>query len=295
MTSLILSRTTTWDAPRPGRAPSRPAALLWLLPLLLLLGLFCLAPLGWVLWHAVWSPDGFTLSRFSAIVDSPFYRQSFGKSLWLAGCSSLAGLLIAGVGAAALTRVPGRWRDAVIAFTNMSSNMAGVPLAFAFIVILGTNGAITLMARQWWGIELFDLYSMNGLLLLYIYFQLPLALLLLYPAFDNLQPQWQQAAALLGASQWQILRHITLPILAPALLGTFILLFANAMGAYASAYALTLGNINLLTIRIASLVSGELFLDPELAAALCVLLLFILALICWANQLLMGRFHYANR
>lgn len=151
------------------------------------------------------------------------------------------------------------------------------------------------MARQWWGIELFDLYSMNGLLLLYIYFQLPLALLLLYPAFDNLQPQWQQAAALLGASQWQILRHITLPILAPALLGTFILLFANAMGAYASAYALTLGNINLLTIRIASLVSGELFLDPELAAALCVLLLFILALICWANQLLMGRFHYANR
>ncbi|MCD8548258.1 MAG: ABC transporter permease subunit [Aeromonadaceae bacterium] len=295
MTSLLLDRHCTWDARQAGGPQRRPLALLWLLPLLLLLGLFSLAPLGWVLWHALWSPEGLTLARFESILASPFYRQAFGKSLWLASLSSLAGLLIAGVAAAALSRVTSRWRDAIIAFTNMSSNMAGVPLAFAFIVILGTNGAITLLARQWWGIELFDLYSMKGLLLLYIYFQLPLALLLLYPAFDNLQPQWQEAAALLGARPWQILRHITLPILAPALLGTFMLLFANAMGAYASAYALTLGNINLLTIRIASLVSGELFLEPELAAALCVLLLLILALVGWANQLLMGRFHYAAR
>ena len=83
-------------------------------------------------------------------------------------------------------------------------------------------------------------------------------------------------------------------MLAPALLGTFILLFANSMGAYASAYALTSGNYNLLTIRIASMVAGDLFLEPELAAALSVLLMGLLALIAWANQLLLRRVRHGR-
>ncbi len=87
---------------------------------------------------------------------------------------------------------------------------------------------------------------------------------------------------------------MALPVLAPALLGTFILLFANSMGAYASAYALTSGNYNLLTIRIASMVAGDLFLEPELAAALSVLLMGLLALIAWANHLLLRRVRHGR-
>jgi ABC-type sugar transport system permease subunit len=47
-------------------------------------------------------------------------------------------------------------------------------------------------------------------------------------------------------------------VLTPALLGTFVILLANALGAYATVYALTTGNFNVLPIRIAGLVSGDI-------------------------------------
>lgn len=272
----------------------RAMPMLWLLPLLLILGIFTFAPLAWILHSSLATGQGWSLSRFHELLTSAFYRQAFGNSLYLSLGSSVAGLWLATLGAASLRRVGGRLRNWVIAVTNMTSNMAGVPLAFAFIVILGTNGAITLMLRQGLGIEGFNLYSMNGLLLVYTYFQIPLALLLLYPAFDNLNDDWRDAASLLGASPLRYVWHVALPVLAPALLGTFILLFANSMGAYASAYALTSGNYNLLTIRIASMVAGDLFLEPELAAALSVLLMGLLALIAWANQLLLRRVRHGR-
>lgn len=272
----------------------RAIPMLWLLPLLLILGIFTFAPLAWILHSSLATEQGWSLSRFHELLTSAFYRQAFGNSLYLSFGSSVAGLLLATLGAASLRRVGGRLRNWVLAVTNMTSNMAGVPLAFAFIVILGTNGAITLLLRQGLGIESFNLYSMNGLLLVYTYFQIPLALLLLYPAFDNLNDDWRDAASLLGASPLRYVWHVALPVLAPALLGTFILLFANSMGAYASAYALTSGNYNLLTIRIASMVAGDLFLEPELAAALSVLLMGLLALIAWANQLLLRRVRHGR-
>ena len=293
-TAMSASSHTRSRAQRLLRLMRRGIPMLWLLPLLLILGIFTFAPLAWILHSSLATEQGWSLSRFHELLTSAFYRQAFGNSLYLSFGSSVAGLLLATLGAASLRRVGGRLRNWVLAVTNMTSNMAGVPLAFAFIVILGTNGAITLLLRQGLGIEGFNLYSMNGLLLVYTYFQIPLALLLLYPAFDNLNDDWRDAASLLGASPLRYVWHVALPVLAPALLGTFILLFANSMGAYASAYALTSGNYNLLTIRIASMVAGDLFLEPELAAALSVLLMGLLALIAWANQLLLRRVRHGR-
>jgi putative spermidine/putrescine transport system permease protein len=85
-----------------------------------------------------------------------------------------------------------------------------------------------------------------------------------------------------------------LPVLLPAVLGTFILLLANAMGAYASAYALMTSNYNLVTIRISSLVAGDISLEPNLAAALSVLLVAMLVLVAMVNQLLMKRSYHAH-
>ena len=88
-------------------------------------------------------------------------------------------------------------------------------------------------------IEDFNLYSKTGLIILYTYFQIPLGVLLLYPAFDALRDDWRESASLLGASTWDFWRHIGIPVLTPALLGTFVILLANALGAYATVYALT--------------------------------------------------------
>lgn len=277
-----------------SRSLDAPAAALLLLPLLLLMALFSLAPAGWVLLHSVQVDGVWSLAHFVEIGRSSFYRQAFGNSLWVSAWSSVLGLLIALVSAASLKRVDSRLRDAVVAFTNMASNLSGVPLAFAFIILMGANGAVTLLLRDWGIGEDFNVYSRAGLILIYTYFQVPLAVLLLYPAFDALNDEWQESAALLGASRWQYWRLIALPVLLPAVLGTFILLFANAMGAYASAYALMTSNYNLVTIRISSLVAGDIFLEPNLAAALSVLLVALLVLLVTVNQLLLKRSYHAR-
>ncbi|MUK50495.1 ABC transporter permease [Aliivibrio fischeri] len=268
---------------------------IWLAPLALFFYLFQLAPMIWVFINSFIYEDEYSFENYQEIFDSSFMLQGFSNSLWLSIWSSLIGLMIATLLVSSLRRIDSKLRDGVIAFTNMSSNFSGVPLAFAFIIILGVNGAFTLLLKQYGLIDDFNLYGKWGLLSLYIYFQIPLAVLLLYPAFDALSDDWQAASALLGAKTWQYWRKIALPVLFPALLGTFIILIANAIGAYASVYALTNGNYNVITVRIASLVSGDLFLEPNLAAAISVILMAILAFITIVNQWLIARSYHAKR
>ncbi|HHE0448705.1 TPA: ABC transporter permease [Vibrio parahaemolyticus] len=267
----------------------------WLVPFALFFYLFQLAPMIWVLFNSFIYDGEFAFDNYIEVLDSAFMLQAFGNSLWLSVWSSIFGLAIATLLVSSLRRVDSKLRDAVIAFTNMSSNFAGVPLSFAFIIILGTNGAITLLLKQYGLLGDFDLYGKWGLLAIYIYFQIPLAVLLLYPAFDALSDDWQAAAALLGARNAQYWAKVALPVLSPALFGTFIILIANAIGAYASVYALTSGNYNVITIRIASLVSGDLFLEPNLAAAISVILMALLAFITVINQWLIAKSYAAKK
>lgn len=264
-------------------------------PFALLFALFQLAPIFWVVINSFVYEGEFTFDNYLEIFNSGFIRQGFYNSLWLSIISSLLGLVIGLLTVNSLRRVNGKVKNAVISFVNMSSNFSGVPLAFAFIIILGTNGAVTLALRELGIIDDFDLYSKWGLLAIYTYFQIPLSVLLLYPAFDALKDEWQEAAALMGASTMQYVRKVALPILTPAMIGTLVILIANAMGAYASVYALTSGNYNVVTIRIAALVSGDIFLEPNLAAAISVVLMLIMAFIVMINYTLLNRSRYAKK
>ncbi|EOV9226685.1 ABC transporter permease [Vibrio parahaemolyticus] len=296
MSSSVLSPSASRAAkPTTSVWLKRIKPAIWLVPFALFFYLFQLAPMIWVLFNSFIYDGEFALDNYIEVLDSAFMLQAFGNSLWLSVWSSIFGLAIATLLVSSLRRVNSKLRDAVIAFTNMSSNFAGVPLSFAFIIILGTNGAITLLLKQYGLLGDFDLYGKWGLLAVYIYFQIPLAVLLLYPAFDALSDDWQAAAALLGARTSHYWAKVALPVLSPALFGTFIILIANAIGAYASVYALTSGNYNVITIRIASLVSGDLFLEPNLAAAISVILMALLAFITVINQWLIAKSYAAKK
>ncbi len=296
MSSSVLSPSASRAAkPTTSVWLKRIKPAIWLVPFVLFFYLFQLAPMIWVLFNSFIYDGEFALDNYIEVLDSAFMLQAFGSSLWLSVWSSIFGLAIATLLVSSLRRVNSKLRDAVIAFTNMSSNFAGVPLSFAFIIILGTNGAITLLLKQYGLLGDFDLYGKWGLLAIYIYFQIPLAVLLLYPAFDALSDDWQAASALLGARTAQYWAKVALPVLSPALFGTFIILIANAIGAYASVYALTSGNYNVITIRIASLVSGDLFLEPNLAAAISVILMALLAFITVINQWLIAKSYAAKK
>lgn len=269
--------------------------LLFVLPFALFFLVFQVAPLVWVAINSLNSPTGWGLGNFEKIFASKFYLQAIKHSLEIAFWSSLFGMAIAILGSYSLRQVDSKLRDFVIAFSNMTSNFAGVPLAFAFIILLGFNGALTLLLIQLGLIESFNLYSKNGLIVLYTYFQIPLGVLLLYPAFDALRQDWRESAALLGAGTWDFWRHIGLPVLTPALLGTFVILLANALGAYATVYYLTTGNFNVLPIRIAAMVSGDIALNPNLASALSMILVGLMVLITVVHQLLLKRSRHVTR
>ena len=271
-------------------------ALLCLLPFAVFFIVFQIAPLVWVLIHSVQSEDtGWGLANFTKIFNSKFYLQAIQHSLEISFWSSLFGIVIAILGSYSLRKVDSRLRNFVNAFANMTSNFSGVPLAFAFIILLGFNGSITIMLKQAEIIEDFNLYSKTGLIILYTYFQIPLGVLLLYPAFDALREDWRESASLLGANSWQYWRHIGLPVLTPALLGTFVILLANALGAYATVYALTTGNFNVLPIRIAAMVSGDISLDPNMASALAVILVGLMTLVTLVHQWLLKRSYHVAR
>ncbi len=220
------------------------------------------------------SNGAFTLQQYKTVLTNSYILQGFKNSITLSVVSAVIALIVTLFAVYAIMNFSEPMRERILILTNLTSNFSGIPLAFAFIVLLGNSGLFTLLFDKW-GIGVlssFSLYSWAGLLLIYIYFQMPLALMLLYPIYDGIQQQWKEAAALLGASTWKFWLKIGIPVMLPGIVGTFSVLFANAMGAYASAYALTNSNYNLVAIRIGSLIKGDIFAQPELASAIAVLL-----------------------
>lgn len=259
-----------------------PAILILILFILLILG-FEFVPLFTVISSSFQddSGKGFTLTQYANAFKNPFYAQSIKNSVLISLESSIVGIIIATIGANSITKFSTRVREKIITMSNMTSNFSGVPLAFAFIIILGNNGVFTLILKNL-GINLagsFNLYSVSGLQLVYIYFQIPLGILLMYPAFDAIKEEWKEAASMLGASSFQFWRNIGISVLLPSIVGTFNIMFANAMGAYATALALTNGSINLMPLRIGALVSGDIFMNPMQASALAVILGIILTIV----------------
>jgi putative spermidine/putrescine transport system permease protein len=147
-----------------------------------------------------------------------------------------------------------------------------VPLAFAFIATLGRVGLVTLLLREWFGVNIysfgFNLLSFFGLTITYLFFQIPLMILIVTPALDGLKREWREAAQILGASDLQYWRLVALPILWPTLLGTFALLFANSFGAVATAYALTGSSLSIVPILLFAQIRGDVLHDPHLGYAL---------------------------
>ena len=178
--------------------------------------------------------------------------------------------------------VPGFMRTALTTFSGVASNFAGVPLAFAFIATLGRLGMVTVLLKNVLHIDIynagFTLYSFWGLCLTYLYFQLPLMVLIITPALEGLRREWREATEILGGGSWHYWRYVALPILLPPLLGSMILMFGNSFGAYATALSLTGGLINLVTILIGSQIKGDVLHNVNLGYALALGMVVVMAI-----------------
>lgn len=256
--------------------------LIGLLPFFLIAFLFEILPLANIVIESFSKTggNGFTLEHFAKIFTTRLYQQSIFNSLWISIFSALAGIIIAFLGAKAANAASAKVRNIFTSVLNITSNFAGVPLAFAFMILLGNVGILTLIGKNY-GISFladFDLYTINGLLLTYIYFQIPLATLLMLPIFGGLKKEWREAVGLLGGNSFHYWFKVAIPSLLPSILGTFSVLFANSLAAYGTAYALLSNNIALLPIRISQQYVGEVVQNQEFGCALSLVMMALMVL-----------------
>jgi putative spermidine/putrescine transport system permease protein len=265
-------------------AGMRLGDMLALFPFVAFAILFLILPLSYLFIQAFQAEDGsLTLSNIAGLA-TPKIAGAFWYSIRVSAASAAIGAVVGLAIALAIIRgrLPGWIGSIVMTFSGVASNFAGIPLAFAFLATLGRIGLVTLLLKAV-GINIyarggFDLLSFWGLVLVYLYFQIPLMILIIAPAIHGLRKEWNEAAATLGASNWQFWRYIGLPVLWPNLLGTLSLLFANAFGAIATAYALSTSAFNIVPILLFAQIRGDVLGDRGLGAALAVGMIVICAL-----------------
>jgi putative spermidine/putrescine transport system permease protein len=280
--------------PRFSFAPRLLPRWLGLLPFLLFVGVFLLWPTLGLFRLALQPTKGSTeIAMREAVTGS--YLDSFVYSVKLSALSAVLGVVLGSVLTAAVLRAERpRWlRDAAVSFAGVAANLGGIPLAFAFLAALGTQGLVTKIL-DYFGVNLLDagfsISNFAGITIVYLYFQIPLMMLIMLPAFDGLRPVWRAAAASLGASPLRYWRHVGLPILAPALQGGFLLLFANAFSAYATAYALSSGGARLIPVQIRFFLQGNTITGKDnLGYAMAAWMILIMAVTMAAYLVLRRR------
>jgi putative spermidine/putrescine transport system permease protein len=269
----------------PSTAPTAKSTINWawigLLPFALFAALFLILPTMYIVVGAFRTPEGgFTLDNIAGLF-TPAILSAFWISIRISFWSALLGCLIGFSVAAAITvgKLPNGARSPLLTFSGVASQFAGVPLAFAFLATLGRVGLVTVLLREWFGFNLygtgFNLLSFSGLTLTYLFFQIPLMILIVTPALDGLRREWSEAAEILGATRFQYWRMVALPILWPTLLGTLALLFANSFGAVATAYALTGSSLSIVPILLFAQIRGDVLGDPHLGYALAFGMIFV--------------------
>ena len=261
-----------------------PAGLLGILPFLIFCVMFLLLPTAYLVAAAFVDEEGHLTIANIAQLSDPQIVSSYSISLRISAASALLGAVAGLAIALAVLRggLPAPLRSAVMTFSGVASNFAGVPLAFAFLATLGRLGLVTIILKTVFGIDIyragFNVLSFWGLTITYLYFQIPLMVLIIAPAVDGLKKEWAEAAATLGATPWQFWRHVGLPVLWPNLLGCLSLLFANAFGAIATAYALTGSSLNIVPILLYAQIRGDVLHNPGLGAALALGMIVVTAL-----------------
>lgn len=251
-----------------------PTTWLGVAPFLIFAFVFLLLPTANIITGAfVDDAGGFTLTNIANLA-APEVMNAFVLSIRLSLASALIGCALgfAIAVAVSLGGLPPPLRGLTMTFSGVASNFAGVPLSFAYVATLGRVGIVTVLLREVFGINIyalgFNMISFWGLTMAYVFFQIPLMVLIITPAIDGLKREWREAAEVLGATPSQYWRMVALPVLWPSLLGTLALLFANAFGAVATAIALTGSLLSIAPILLFNQIRGDVLQDPHLGYAL---------------------------
>ena len=227
---------------------------------------FLLAPTAIVVIDAFQAADGgFTIANFAKLFEANTIA-AFATSILVSLASAVIGAIVGALASYALvigSKPNGLLRRMISAISSVLAQFGGVMLAFAFIATIGINGMGTVLIKQLTGLTVNPnwLSSLPGLITIYCYFQIPLMIIIFLPAVDSIRPQWREACESLGGNTFQYWTRVACPILAPRFISAFLLLFASAFSAYATAAALFSQRSILVPLMIQGAMRNEL--DPN--------------------------------
>ncbi|WP_205862099.1 ABC transporter permease [Planosporangium thailandense] len=287
---------------RPGRARlsrsqlGHARSLVGVVPFVAFVTVFLAIPTIVVAVGAFTGDDGRpTLSNLSALANG-YIIDAFTRSILLSATTAVIGAILGALLAYALVTAKegGLLRRIVTAAAGVLAQFGGVTLAFAFLATIGWSGFVTVFLREHLGIDLYShgvwLFDLPGLVLVYTYFQVPLMVIVFLPALDGIRPQWREATESLGGSTWQYWRRVAGPLLAPAFLGSTLLLFANAFSAYATAAALVSQGSPIVSLQIRSALTSEVVLGQQnLGKAMALGMVVVVAVVMALYALLQRR------
>ena len=299
MTATALARPEAGPLvpPRGAARAARTRSWAWvgLLPFAAYLALFLALPTVLAIATGFVDGDGaFTWANVAGLAD-PVIVATFWNTAWLSALTAVAGAVIGALVCYAALGLPptGIVRSTLDAAAGVLAQFGGVMLAFVFIATIGVQGVVTVALRDLFGVDLQPgtwLYSVPGLILPYIYFQVPLMVITFLPALTALKPQWTEANLALGGTRLSFWTRVGLPVLAPSFLASLLLLFANAFSSYATAAALASQGSQIVPLQIRAALTSETVLGREnLAGALALGMIAVVGLVMWLYALIQAR------
>lgn len=263
-----------------------PLSWLGVVPFFAYVGVFLLLPTGIILVGSLVAPDGgISLSNFEGIA-KPYMFKAFVNSIEISAVSAGVGAVLGALLAYAVAtgNRDGWLRRLVMAASGVFAQFGGVTLTFAWLATLYTTGIVYVFLKDH-GLDIYPgntiwLTDIKGLTLIYLYFQIPLMVLVFIPALDGIRPQWREATESLGGGTWHYWRYVAGPLLMPSFLGCTLLLFANAFSAYATAAALLTQGGVLLSLQVQALLTSETgSSQPGLAKALALSMIVVVLIV----------------
>lgn len=192
-----------------------PAALLGLVAV----GIVTVYPMLWLALGSVEGETGFTLENYRSVFRGLGPLDAMKNSMVFSGWALVLGMAMATISALSTTRLStpfaGLVRSAsVIAFVNPPWISA---MAYAWL-LSPQAGTLNRWTDAWFGVKPFNAFSMSSMVFVAALFLYPYLYLTLSAALENVDSAYEEAALIAGASPWQMLRRVTLPLVTPAMI-----------------------------------------------------------------------------
>ena len=280
-------RSIDWTAPLP-------------IAMLLLLALLVLMPMFWLLVTSLGDDaKQFTLGHYRQLFTDPSFLKPLWTTMWTS--AAVGGLCLATAAPmawlVARTDLPAkRFLRTLILASFVTPPFLG---AFAWVLLGGPNAGLV---NQWYyavfGLKPFEasslinIFSAWGMVFVIALYTFPYVFTFVANSLDVIPSDLEEASSILGAPPWRTALHVTLPLVAPALIAGFLIAFLQAMNLFGAPAILALpAGIDTMTTKIWSLFQ----FPPQLglAAAASLPLLVVTVVLLRAQATIMGRRGYA--